>query len=221
MNYIKLSFLIIVISYVYYKIYSGILIEGQAPGPNKGDYNKEQDKPVNVDDGCDDTCKKYRDKSCLQYATGDWKYGEVGDGKANKIECMKCVQFSQKDSSARRYMAQIGYEANANKDSYFARRLCDAMAAGCDSALWYANNETDWSSQDCKGVSLTTEHSYTTKTLCTMLQNSILQFFLSFLSGVTCTLKIKALEVEQYIEDIPSKLGEIIKDVIPIPGLGS
>jgi len=201
--------IIIIIVYISYDYCSQPIIEGQA-GPNKGDYSKDEDnvatevvcnKPAKIviDDAANlDKCQ-FKGVSCIDaMANGDardkWVYGDKGNDNPYKTNCMKCVQGSDQDSTARRYLAGIGYEKDTREhNSYFARQLCDAMAAECDSSIWYANAHSDWASQDCKNLPANVSKS--TTAMCLVLGSSVLQFFMSFLGGVTCLLDIKAKEL--------------------------
>lgn len=218
MNKVTSFLLIIIIVYVSYDYCTRQVIEGAG---NIGDYNKGQDNK-SVKKTCKgpqlsvidsqkgvDKCQ-YKNVSCktaLDNGTGkdNWTYGSGGEPHPEKINCMKCIQGSEVDSTSRRYLADIGYDVNTDtgrgRKSEFAYHVCDAMNAECDSYVWYANAHSDWYNQDCKGVTLTppSNHSHSTIMMCTLLRNSFLQFFMSFLGGVTCTLKIKARELEQTI----------------------
>ena len=237
------SFLIIIIiiyiSYEYCSITSTV-IEG-ANNKRTGDYDESKDRPV-VDECAnvaqvdeistnklhDNKCA-YKNKSCTvlmdnQTVRDNWTYGAAGESKTIKKNCMRCIQGSMKDSTTRRYLSLIAADpANGKRDSKFAYNLCDGLAAECEDALFYSNNSTDWAHSDCVGVSLASNHSKLNKFMCQILTNSFLQFFLSFMGGVTCTLKIKTYELEQkvvqmakdakqYIKDIPSKITKAVKD---------
>ena len=203
-----------VLSYIIYKLYIET-IEGneddiqsrfgdyRGPSSGRGVINQETSED---ECGPGTPCADYGDKNCrTETITGTakskWVYGEKGDSNKYKLDCMRCIQGSKEETTMMRYLAYIGYESNKNNNhSYYAKRVCDAMAADCDSISWYANARSDWSSQDCKDVSITDDTiSMTSRLLCSIITNPVIQFFLSFLGGVTCTLKIKALELEQSI----------------------
>jgi len=191
--------LIVIIVYVSYDYCSNPVIEGQG---NVGGYNTKAHDAVKSAPACSPpyTCS-YNGVSC-DLTDGDknsWHFGDSSHAPAAKSNCMRCIQSSDTVSATQRALAGIGLETNKDNHSEFAYNLCDAKAAGCDSAIWYANAHSDWDSQDCKGVDLTSKHSHSTIMMCTLLKNPVLQFFMSFLGGVTCTLKIKALELEQTI----------------------
>jgi len=222
------SFMIIILCiYISYKYCS--IIEGQANKPAFGDYKgrgtgrgvaQSTTTTTTTTDSCGPgtPCKEFSDKNCQSIVDGDrdnWVFGSKGDDLEIKKKCMRCIQGSKLGSTMPRYLANIGYESNSTKNSYYALRLCDAMAAKCGGQSWYANNEADWSSQDCRTVSITdTSKSMTTRLLCSMLTNSVLQFFMSFMGGVSCSLKIKALELIQYVKHIPEKLEEVGKKIV-------
>lgn len=205
------SFMIIILCiYLSYEYCS--IIEGQINKPALGDYKGRgtgrgvvQSTPTTTDPcGPGTPCSDYGNTNCQMIVDSDkknWIFGSKGDSLPIKNKCMRCIQGSNTGSTMPRYLANIGYESNRNKHSYYAYRLCDAMAAGCSGGSWYANNNSDWENQDCRGVSITdTNKSMTTRLLCSIVSNSVLQFFMSFMGGVTCTLKIKALELFQNIK---------------------
>ena len=215
------SFIIIILCiYISYEYCSVNVIEGQTSGPgiSTGDYtgpgsgrglapgaNTQSDDPYDCANPTS-PCYKYKDKDCMretitQSAKDKWVYGDRGDNLHEKKACMECIQGSKQMNTMPNALANIGYKTNTSKKSYYALRYCDAMAADCGSRSWYANDHSDWNNQDCKNVSITDGSlPMTTRLLCNMVSNSILQFFMSFLSGVTCTLKIKALELVQGLE---------------------
>ena len=224
----KLVSFIIIILCIYLSYEYCVRIEGQANRPAFGDYKGRgtgrgvaQKTTTTTTDPCGPgtPCKEFSDKNC-QIVKGDkdkWIFGSKGDNLDVKRKCMRCIQGSKLGGNMPRYLANIGYESNPDKHSYFALRFCDAMAAECSSQAWYANNEADWSNQDCRTISITdTDKSMTTRLLCSMLTNSVLQFFMSFMGGVSCTLKIKALELIQYVKHIPEKLEELVDKVNPL-----
>ena len=215
------SFIIIILSiYISYEYCSVNVVEGQAsdPGISTGDYTgpgsgRGVAPGANTQSSDTDDCTipgtpcyQYKDKDCMretitQSAKDNWIYGNKGDNRPEKQACMKCIQGSKQMTTMPHVLANIGYKTNTSKKSHYALRYCDAMAADCDSRSWYANDHSDWNNQDCKNVSITDGSlPMSTRLLCNMLSNSILQFFMSFLSGVTCTLKIKALELVQGLE---------------------
>lgn len=215
------SFMIIILC-IYLSYEYCYRIEGQSNKPAFGDYKGRgtgrgvaQKTTTTTTDPCGPgtPCKEFSDKNCQSIVDGDklgnddWIFGSKGDDLAIKRKCMKCIQGSKLGGNMPRYLANIGYESNPDKHSYFALRLCDAMAADCSSQAWYANNEADWSNQDCRTVSITdTDKSMTTRLLCSMLTNSVLQFFMGFMGGVSCTLKIKAYELVQKLEELGDKI---------------
>ena len=231
------SFIIIILCiYISYEYCSVNVIEGQAsdPGISTGDYTgpgsgrglapgaNTQSSDTSDTDDCNKPgtpCYIYKDKDCMretitESARDNWVYGEKGDNIPEKQACMKCIQGSKQMTTMPHTLANIGYYTNTSKKSYYALRYCDAMAADCDSRSWYANDHSDWNNQDCKDVSITDDTlPMSTRLICNMVGNSILQFFMSFLSGVTCTLKIKALELVHFVKEIPEKIGNEIKDL--------
>jgi hypothetical protein len=231
------SFIIIILCiYISYEYCSVNVIEGQAsdPGISTGDYTgpgsgrglapgaNTQSSDTSDAEDCNKPgtpCYIYKDKDCMretitESARDNWIYGDKGDNISEKQACMKCIQGSKQMTTMPHTLANIGYYANTSKKSYYALRYCDAMAADCDSRSWYANGHSDWNNQDCKDVSITDDTlPMSTRLICNMIGNSILQFFMSFLSGVTCTLKIKALELVHFVKEIPDKIGKELKDL--------
>ena len=72
------------------------------------------------------------------------------------------------------------------------------MVAKCSSDIIYANNRQGGWDHDC-GVTLKKgwgEKNNINMSVCTLLSNSIIQFFLGFMGGIECTLLIKAREFE-------------------------
>jgi len=229
-----LSFiLIIIIIYISYDYCSSPSIEGF-----QSKYDKSQDKKP-VEEKCSgaqvgiskslteisESCR-YKSVSCSKFLETakeeqKWNFGtplpksDCGGDKAciYKKNCMKCVQGSEQDSTLRRYLSGIGLKVNADKSSFYGYYLCDAMAAGCSDPFWYAYNKADWSGHDCKGVSMTSTHTNSTKMMCNMLTNPVLQFFMGFMGGITCTLKIAELEAEQLLHSALDKLGDIPGDM--------
>jgi len=194
-------------------------------GGREGDHTSSDDALVkekgcpypnvtSISDSVEATDKcQYKGLSCLTAmehgsVKKNWVYGYSHPWPIAKLNCMKCVQGSEQDSTTRKYMAGLGYEVNKTRGhlSNFALHLCDGMAAGCDDSIFYANNRSDWGQHDCKGVGAASTHSKSTKALCLMLSNSFLQFFLGLFGGTVCTLKIKALELKQVLKKTMTKV---------------
>mgnify|MGYP001231676715 CR=1 FL=1 len=148
---------------------------------------------------------QYRENSCLvsaQAVSKKWDQYRENSTDHNgslKYNCSKCVQGSDIDGSIRYYLANVGTDVNGiKKVSKFADDLCDGMAADCDDAFFYALNKQNWWLGDCEGVTME-KNGKVNITLCTFFGSSFISFVTGFLGGITCNLKIRALELEQSI----------------------
>ena len=111
---------------------------------------------------------QYEGKSCLDLMGNikedEWvQFGDSSDNHVGtpKYNCSQCVQGSNVDSSFRYYLANVRTDLDWNvSHSKFADDLCDAMAADCDDAFFYAINKQDWWHDDCSGITVET-HGYT------------------------------------------------------------
>lgn len=216
MNKICSFFIIIIIIYLSYDYCSRSLIEGQ--GNSNPDYSKFDEEKQDAAVGevkckspplttieetttTTDPCS-YEKTSCIgamdNVTTDTWGTNWNISGNKLKQQCSSCVQGSQVDGSTRHVLANVGKKPGSLPlptvpVSKFAEDMCDAMVAGCDKSIFYANNRQDGWTTDCAGVD---DSSWAinklNKGVCTLLQNSIIQFFLGFMGGIECTLKIKA-----------------------------
>jgi len=170
-----------------------------------------------VNANASESCQ-YKNVSCINnmQSIGDdkWKSSYTDyDGVVNyKTQCQLCVKGSKLDGTTRSALSNV-----IIGESHFAYDLCDAMAAGCDSGIFYANNKQGNWSHDCKLMESTPwtssdeeESNALNKALCSVLQNDIIQFFLGFMGGIECTLLIKEKELKGWmgdkIDDIKDKL---------------
>jgi len=169
----------------------------------EGGIKDEGDPSKDVSNPCE-----YKSVSCINSIPPDSEWGDnftnnpVEFTQKNhrlKKQCQLCVIGSKMDGTTRRVLANLGKTPDS-KDvppSNFAYDLCDAMVAGCEKALFYANNKQDWNSI-CDEVDKTTwTNNKLNKAVCKLLKNSIIQFFLGFMGGIECTLKIKAYEFKK------------------------
>jgi len=215
MNKICSFFIIVIIIYLSYDYCSRSLIEGQGKGkPDYSKYDETQDAAVKTV-----VCKgpplttipdtkvttypcSYEKASCMnamdKVTTDAWgnNWNEVGNDL--KQQCSLCVQGSKIDGTTRHVLSNVGKIPGSPPPptvpvSKFAEDMCDAMVAGCDKSIFYANNRQDGWAIDCSGVDATTwTDNKLNKGVCALLQSDILQFFLGFMGGIECTLKIKA-----------------------------
>ena len=147
---------------------------------------------------------QYRENSCLASAQAvskkwtQYRDNSSDDPNSLKYNCSKCVQGSNLDGSLRYYLANVGTNVegtNVNtKKSKFADDLCDGMAADCGDAFFYALNKQDWWLGDCKDVTMDNNGTINNG-LCTIFGSSFISFITGFLGGITCNLKIRALEL--------------------------
>jgi hypothetical protein len=217
------SFLIIIITIYLTYDYCSRITEGQTTAEDIARRKKEREeadksipttkcnapKLTTIDDQSTNTepCA-YENVSCRalmdKITTDDW--GDSFHKNTNiketsyKTQCNLCVQGSKVDGNTRFVLANVGApvgKTNKAHVSNFADDLCDAMAANCESQIFYANNRQDGWEKDCQGVDKTSwADNKLNKVVCVLLTNSILQFFLGFMGGLECTLKIKAYEIE-------------------------
>jgi len=134
-----------------------------------------------------------------------WNTKETKDSKGFKARCQACVQGSKKDGNTSHVLANVGrYKKDGVPQrplSNFSADYCDALAASCGgSSIIYANNKQDsWGDHDCKEIlDLPTDQwqdNALNIVLCKILSNRFIQFFLNFMGGIECTLKIKGYQV--------------------------
>ena len=141
-----------------------------------------------------------------EHKAHDWESWTSHDGTDKlKKQCNLCVQGSKVDGNTRYVLANVSKtKEGVPHESHFADDLCDAMVAGCGSQVFYANNRQDGWNYDCKYAN-SSKSSWTdnklNKAICKMLSNSIIQFFLGFMGGLECTLKIKGYQLESGIKN--------------------
>ena len=218
MNKIVSIFIILIIIYLSYDYCSTKMIEGQTTMTDE--ELKEQDKsitvksceggPVSIGSNIKANNAKYpcqyKNISCVnkmeQVSTNDWGDNWHGSGNKTKQQCQLCVMGSDVDGNTSKILSNVG--KNKNNPifrSNFANDLCDAMVAGCDSRLFYANNKQDGWNIDCRGVENTSwTDNKLNKAMCAILKNSIIQFFLGFMGGLECTLKIKMYQLQSSVK---------------------
>tara|TARA_Y100000389_G_C17452138_1_gene515594 strand:+ start:980 stop:1726 length:747 start_codon:yes stop_codon:yes gene_type:complete len=210
------SFLIIlIIIYLSYDYCSHTLIEGAGSTMTQAELDKQDNIAKQIKCSSPPATKikgssateacAYEKVSCMtlmdEVSNSDWgdSYTDYGGSGSNYIEdvkkqCHFCVKGSKQDGNARHILANVGGTA----DSHFAYDICDAMVAKCSSDIIYANNRQGGWDHDC-GVTLKKgwgEKNNINMSVCTLLSNSIIQFFLGFMGGIECTLLIKAREFE-------------------------
>jgi len=224
MNKICSLFIIIIIVYLSYDYCSNSLIEGQTT------YDTKQDDVI-VAEKCESAAGKslpkfsrdmtdiktnttstkpcqFESTSCIstmeRVKSDDWGVNWHHSGTPLKRRCNLCVQGSKIDGNARHVLANVGVSKERPNDrSNFADDLCDAMVAGCGgSSLIYANNQQNGWRTDCMHIDETDwDDNKINKAMCTFLQNSTIQFFLGFMGGIECTLKIKAYQLRGNIQE--------------------
>jgi|TARA_B110001469_G_C9626553_1_gene312840 hypothetical protein len=137
--------------------------------------------------------------------------GVDSKGWTMKQQCERCMRGSSKMGQTLNLLANVSNKIESPEipthSSKFSLDYCDALAAKCGSPLFYANNRQNWEQYDCSGVTIgNDEYSKTSQFLCSLLTNNVIQFFMGFLGGATCTLKIKALELETSLSHIPDDI---------------
>ena len=218
--------IILLIVYLAYDYCSNI-VEGNDGIPGGGNYNTAQDdfkgvavcpygetkgNITSIDEGvtkgvtnpCD-----YKSVSCINDMTGkdsDWgnnftnKHLDLTKpNQMKKEQCKLCVMGSKVDGTVRTVLANLGKTPGETTvpTSDFAYDVCDAMVADCSQALFYANAKTDWSNT-CKAVENTSwTNNKLNKAVCKVINNGIIQFFLQFMGGIECTMKVKAYEFKK------------------------
>jgi hypothetical protein len=204
------SFLIIIIiilvTYVYCSNQTKKLVEGL-----EGDYDPDSEDKVTqvektvcskpaltkIDTSQSDTIPcQFSDVSCVEIMavrTNKQDYAEffndqstpdtTKNGWKQKKQCGDCIEGSMADSTIRRIISEIS--------PYFGKDYCDGLAAECTDPFMYAYNKQDWDGH-CRGNRTTQQ-----QVICVaVLTNPFVSFFMSFMGGVTCTMKIKALELK-------------------------
>jgi len=157
----------------------------------------------------------YTDYDSPEYS--DDTGGASAPGWILKNQCAKCVQGSEMDGTTRRWLSNVQTTPANQSDpptSRFSYDVCDAMAAGCNDPLMYANNRQDWEKGDCKTVIVGSTYPNLNILLCQLTTNAFIQFFLGFMGGATCTLKIKALELQASLMSGLHKLERIPHDMV-------
>jgi|MDTG01.1.fsa_nt_gb hypothetical protein len=153
--------------------------------------------------------KKAKGQECNRKYLNKWNNWDFENinVRGTKYDCMNCVKYSDKVNVVVRNMGIL--------DNYFAGSYCDAIAANCgrdSDKLFYANSHSHWELA-CSSPSNDIQ-SY----LCLILDNSVFQYFLGFLSPMSCSLKIAAYKFKN---DVSKKLKPLtdtmksIKDALP------
>ena len=214
------SFLIIlIITYLSYN-YCSKTVEGIEAGLNEGGYDTSQDLAITQaqldasqnSDGIGGTCRAsdisnplnvcyYKNKDCNNLKSGWENEYEYKTENTNRTKCMRCIQGSDKTPTTTRYLAGLGLEnGKPNQgNSDFAKNYCDALMADCSDRYWYAIGENDFSG-DCSNITLGSDHTTMSKFLCNIMNNPLFEFIFSILKGVSCTLEIKAKQLERKLE---------------------
>ena len=164
------------------------------------------------------------------YRAGDYSDDEGVEDAAGwilKSQCARCVQGSEMDGTMRRWLSNVQTTPVNQSNppiSNFAYDTCDAMAAGCNDPFMYANNRQNWDKEDCKTITIGSTNPALNIFLCQLTTNAFIQFFLGFMGGATCALKIKALELKaslmsglHTLENIPHEMACTICKAGPIP----
>jgi hypothetical protein len=233
-KYISLVVILFII-YISYEYCSDTIIEGASGGdydPDKEDaaYDKPKvcSEPPDTSDSINNLTSKikapcaFKEQICskLMTNTGDaWNsfytdYSTRSEtavdtkGWIMKKNCESCIRGSNNMGTTLNVMSNVSNKLDGTTyQSKFALDYCDALAADCESPLLYANNRQNWEQYDCNGVDAgSSVYSKTNQLVCVLLKSSILQFILSFMGGITCTLKIKAKELETSLKQIPDKM---------------
>lgn len=226
---------ILFIIYISYEYCSDTIIEGVSAGSDNQDENdaayappeKCLDQPVTSGSINELTTKinspcAFKDKICsnLMSNTGDeWNsyytdyHNRTGDGVdpkgwIMKKNCENCIRGSNKIGTTLNVLANVSNTLDgAMPTSKFSLDYCDALAADCEDPLLYSNNRQNWGQYDCLHVDASSSsYSNTNKAVCVILKSSAIQFILSFMGGITCTLKIKAKELTTTLKQIPDKM---------------
>lgn len=216
------SFLIIIIiGYLSYS-YCSKTIEGITSGVNYGTYDLSQDlaqtpggNANQQSGGTIDVCSSqdtqnpmntcyYKDKNCNNLRSS-WVNGYEYDSNnnENRQKCMRCIQSNTSTGTTTNYLARVGLENQPTQgQSEFAKYYCDALIADCSDRYWYALDQTDFNNE-CTNISIGGNASNMSKFICSVMTNTITGAFFGFLfsiiSGVSCTLEIKASEAKRYI----------------------
>jgi len=240
------SFLIIlIIGYISYN-YCSITVEGINPNVNQGYYKTSQDRsdlsPESIDlSDPENECSsdkdphnrcKYIDKDCHNIQWDRDKYRFKDDSNPIRRDCMNCIMVSNELPIMASYLSDIGnYSsrgANPNPKSKFSMNYCDAIVANCDDYYFYALGSTNFEDSDCNGIDdANSDAPLMTKVKCSVLTNSIFNFFSGIIRGVECELTIrlnqlrdKAVDLEDSIESsVEDKFTSIVRKAMPgIPG---
>ena len=163
----------------------------------------------------------YRNTRCQDIAESEeaveWAFNGNGSISAvnKRKECMKCVRGSQKVSGIASILSNA-YSTEGSKpddddvEDYsnytdFSGYICDAMVGCGNQDAVYAFNNTDWST-DCGGEFDTNKENVLNSLRCTLVDNTLTKFILSYMGGLTCTLEIEAIQalsaVEQAFNDM-------------------
>ena len=226
---------ILFIIYISYEYCSDTIIEGASAGADNQDENDAAyatpEKCLDAPDTsgsinsltseikspcafkeqlCSNLMKNTGDEWNSYYTDYSTRTGDGVDPKGWKMKknCENCIRGSNKMGTTLNVLANVSNTLDgAMPTSKFALDYCDALAADCEGPLLYANNRQNWEQYDCHGVDETSSsYSNTNKAVCVLLKSSAIQFILSFMGGITCTLKIKTKELETSLKQIPDKM---------------
>lgn len=176
-----------------------------------------------VDKGVTNPCD-YKTVSCSNTIPKASDWGNMftsepnGNDTANNLkrQCQLCVIGSKADGTITNTLANVSRipDSKSVPNSHFAYDLCDAMVAGCDKSIFYANNRQDGWNKDCGPVDSTTwANNKLNIGICKVLKSSILQFLLGFMGGIECTMKIKSYELKGYMDAKMDSLEKPLKAV--------
>ena len=140
-----------------------------------------------------------------------WEFNNTTPpSNSEKHRCMNCVRNSNK--------VNVVIKNMANLDDYFTSSYCDAIAANCgrnSDKLFFGNSHAHWE-MTCSSPSNNIQ-TY----LCYTLDNSVFQYFLGFLSPITCSMKIAAFKLKNEIKEGIHRITHKFEDLIHhVPGLG-
>jgi hypothetical protein len=230
MNKFISFFIIIFIIYISYNYCSDNIIEGIGIGDYSEDNDNSVEAPITctaedgglvTDENMDNLKDEIRKPICFkdticgnifnESVSDKWTYNGYDKGNKQKMNCSKCLMGSEKVGTIVNAVSNVAVsDTNTDPKSNFALDYCDALVAGCDDPFIYANNHQEWSQKDC--AQFVGKPSLTTSgLLCTILTNSFTQFIMSFMGGITCTVKIQTKKLMSSIEGVFDDIGKGMK----------
>jgi hypothetical protein len=235
------SFVIILIiaylSYDYCSTKEGLGDVQTTSGINQGYYDRGEDLTIPVDEANVDSSGQacpavptegdacfYKTTMCERSDFDIDSYNFGDDSNTERTTCMRCVMGSETMPRSVTGLASIGLK-NRGRTSEFARNYCDALMADCDDYYFYALGTTDFY-KDCgyrgfmnfdEGIMASTYYTF----MCSIMTNPIFMFIFEILKGISCPLKIKAMELERSLEnaghDVLCELCGPLPNPIPCP----